>query len=518
MPHALLSVHNKTGLVSFAKNLQQLGWQLLASGSTAKALQKANLPVTLVADYTKTPELFGGRVKTLHPAIHGGLLAKDTADDQNSLTAQGWHKIDLVAVNLYPFVETIQQADSTLADAIEQIDIGGVALIRAAAKNYQSVNVVTEPSDYTHLLEQLRQGGTSLVLRKQLAVKAFKLTSQYDTAIHQYLAEEVETSKRQEETVKQTVSSIQLTLYPQEEALPYGENPHQKEAKFYSFHPGTKPLGATLLQAGKPLSYNNLLDLDTAWRTVINFDEPTVCIVKHLSPCGVASATQLAAAFKAAFDCDPVSAFGGIIASNRLFDEATVCAMDKLFVECMIAPDFSPEALAQLAKRPRCRLLKVPFTQNGGTESEFRSIQGGLLKQSRDLGDPAGTAWTVVTDHQPSAQERQALTFAWQVSQHVKSNAIVLTQGQATVGIGGGQTNRLDALHTAAKRAGNNASGAALASDAFFPFSDGVETAAQYGIKTIIQPGGSIRDKAVIEAANRLGISMVFTGIRHFRH
>jgi phosphoribosylaminoimidazolecarboxamide formyltransferase/IMP cyclohydrolase len=511
MPQALLSVSDKTGIVEFASGLVKNGWTLIASGSTAKTLRENNLPVTDVSDYTQSPEMLGGRVKTLHPAIHAGLLARDNKNDHQELLNKNWNYIDLVAVNLYPFEKTIAQKNVSLEDAIENIDIGGVALIRAAAKNHQRVTLVCDPMDYSKVLAEINQGSISTETRKELAIKGFAMTSHYDAAITNFFAP----------------NNINLTLYPVQQ-LRYGENPHQA-ATLYSFTPNGSPLGGKLLQ-GKELSYNNLLDLDAAWRTVVSFSKPTICIVKHLSPCGIASDDNLSQAFRAALASDPVSAFGGIIASNQLFDTATANALENLFVEAIIAPGFSAEALEILAKRTQCRLLEMPLPSPAfGTLSqrerasllnvyEWRSIQNGLLKQDLDQGDPQNVEWKIVSQRQPTATEWESLQFAWRACQPVKSNAIVFAQGEATVGIGGGQPNRVDCVRMAGERAGEKSRGAVMASDAFFPFADSIEIAAQFGITAVIHPGGSKRDAEVIAAADKAGMAMVITGVRHFRH
>jgi phosphoribosylaminoimidazolecarboxamide formyltransferase / IMP cyclohydrolase len=508
MPNALLSVHDKTGLVGFAQGLHDLGWGLIASGGTARTLRESGLPVTEVSDYTGSPEILGGRVKTLHPAIHGGLLARSTADDRSELHSLGWELIDLVAVNLYPFEATIRKPDATLADAIENIDIGGVTLIRAAAKNHARVSLVCDPQDYTAVLEELRCGEVQLETRQRLAVKGFQHTAGYDQAISRYLAQQF---APEEEAAGE---ALRLELYPIS-TLRYGENPHQ-EAVLYGCEPGAGPLGGQVLQ-GKALSYNNLLDLDAAWRAAVSFERPAVCIVKHLSPCGIAVGGSLVEAFGPALASDPVSAFGGVIAANRPFDLETAQALGELFVECIAAPGFTPQALAELAGRKNLRLVSLPEAKMQ-SEFELRSISGGVLRQSLDLGDPPDTTWQVVTQRLPTPQERQALEFAWTACQHVKSNAIVFARGEATVGIGGGQPNRVDCVRIAALRAGEKAHGAVMASDAFFPFPDSVEEAARAGITAIIAPGGSKRDKEAIAAADQAGMAMVFTGVRHFRH
>jgi phosphoribosylaminoimidazolecarboxamide formyltransferase/IMP cyclohydrolase len=504
MPKAILSVHDKTGLIDFARGLIDLGWTLIASGGTAKALRENNLLVTEVADYTKSPEILGGRVKTLHPAIHGGLLARSTEADHSELLKLGWDYIDLVAVNLYPFEETIAKPNATFDDAIENIDIGGVTLIRAAAKNHQRVTLVCDPIDYQAVLNELRASGSvSETTRKTLAVKGFSSTSHYDAMIADYLG-----------MGEREARPYELKLYPVQ-TLRYGENPHQS-ATLYSYEPNGGPLGGKILQ-GKELSYNNLLDLDAAWKAAVSFDRTTIAIVKHLSPCGIASADDLSSAFKAALASDPISAFGGVIASNRVFDEATATALGELFVECIAAPGFSDEAKLILAKRKNCRLVEMPDLKIEPTH-ELRSINRGLLKQDVDQGDPANTDWRVVSKRQPTDSEWASLRFAWKVCQHVKSNAIVFAQGEATVGIGGGQPNRVDCVRIAADRAKEKSRGAVIASDAFFPFPDSIEVAAQAGITVIVQPGGSVRDAESIAAADKANIAMVVTGVRHFRH
>lgn len=499
MPQAILSVYDKTGLVEFAHGLAALGWTLLASGGTAKALREHQIPVKEVAEYTQSPEILGGRVKTLHPAIHGGLLARPTETDRSELRYLGWDYIDLAAVNLYPFEETVAKPNVSLAEAIENIDIGGVTLIRAAAKNYARVTLVTAPADYPMVLQALQGGGISEETRQRLAIKGFALTSHYDAAITDYLSHS---------------GALRIAAYPVQD-LRYGENPHQS-ATLYSYSPGVGPLGGKFLQ-GKELSYNNLLDLDSAWRTVVSFGDPTICIVKHLSPCGVASAPQLADAFKAALASDPISAFGGVVACNKPFDAPTVQAMGDLFVECIAAPGFADDARELLAKRKNCRLLEMSDLTLQ-PRFEVRSVNHGLLRQDVDLGDPANTEWKVVSRRQPTEAEWKSLRFAWRVCQQVKSNSIVFARDTATVGIGGGQPNRVDCVRIAAERAGGRANGAVMASDAFFPFPDSVEVAAKAGITAVVHPGGSVRDADSLAAADAAGMAMVITGVRHFRH
>ena len=499
MPRAILSVHDKTGLVNFAEGLVELGWNLVASGGTARILREAGLPVTEVSAYTKSPEILGGRVKTLHPAIHGGLLARSTPEDYNELLGLGWDYIDLVAVNLYPFEATISRPGATLADAVENIDIGGVTLIRAAAKNFERVTLACDPADYTAVLRELKSGGVCAETRRALALKGFSLTSRYDASISAYLIGE---------------SSLDLRLYSAQ-SLRYGENPHQS-ADLLVYEPGAGPMGGKVLH-GKELSYNNLLDLDAAWRAAVCHEETAVAIVKHLSPCGIATASTQEEAYRLALASDPVSAFGGIIACNRPVNEAAAALMKELFVECIIAPGFSSDALAILTAKKNLRLVEMPDLQIE-PEYELRSITRGVLRQSVDYGDPPGTEWKVVSQRQPSEEEWAALRFAWKACQHVKSNSIVFACGTATVGIGGGQPNRVDCVRIAVQRAGERAQGAVMASDAFFPFADFVVVAAEAGITAVVHPGGSMRDGELIAAADAAGMAMVTTGVRHFRH
>lgn len=510
MQTALLSVSDKTGLVELASQLAALGWNLLASGGTAAALRGAGLPVEEIASYTGSPEILGGRVKTLHPAVHGGILARKTGSDQADLEQIHARMIDLVVVNLYPFQQTIRKPDVTIEEAIENIDIGGVALIRAAAKNHSRVVVVTDPCDYQPLLDELRQHGeVTEAMRKKLAVKAFQHTASYDAAIAGYLAQALGGDQAPD-------GPAWLSGLPYD-TLRYGENPHQ-QARLYHLDPQAGPLGGEVLQ-GKALSYNNLLDLDAAWRAALAFGQrPTAVIVKHLSPCGIASADTLAQAFTLALESDPVSAFGGVIAVNHPFDLETVEAMGRLFVECIIAPEFTPEALERLSTRKNLRLVRAPQMRQY-PDWEVRTVNGGVLWQTRDYGDPQDAQeWQVVSERQPTAEEWTALRFAWIACQHVKSNAIVLGRGEATVGIGGGQPNRVDCVRIAVQRAGDRARGAVMASDAFFPFPDSIETAAAAGVTAVVHPGGSQRDADSIAAANKHGMALVTTGYRHFRH
>jgi phosphoribosylaminoimidazolecarboxamide formyltransferase/IMP cyclohydrolase len=505
MPIALLSVSDKSGVVEFARTLVELDWELVASGGTARTLRDAGLAVMDVADLTKAPEMLGGRVKTLHPVVHAGILARPSADDRAELDAHGIRQIDMVICNLYPFQQTVAKADVSLNDAIEQIDIGGVTLLRAAAKNFSRVTVICDPADYAGVAEELKKEGfVSLNRRSALAYKAFAQTAQYDAVIISYLSGQFDSH---------FPDLLTFTLVKTQE-MRYGENPHQAAA-LYATNQKVGPLGGRLLQ-GKALSYNNMLDLDAAWQAAHSFDEPSVVIVKHLSPCGIASDTDLASAFPNALASDPVSAFGGVIAVNREFDEHIANALGDLFVEAIAAPAFSHKAKEILADRKNCRLVEIAVPILPAVE--YRTVAGGLLAQQRDSGDPADAEWRVVSDRQPTEAEMVALKFAWRVCQHVKSNSIVFAAGTATVGIGGGLPSRVDAVKLAATKAGEKAKGAVMASDAFFPFPDGIEAAAAAGVKAVIQPGGSLRDETVIEVADKLGLAMVFTGIRHFRH
>lgn len=504
MKTALLSVWDKAGLVALASRLAAAGWRLIASGGTARALEAAGLAVTPVEGITGEPEMLGGRVKTLHPAIHAGLLARDNDEDRTALRARGWPAIDLVVVNLYPFEQVIADPHATLDQAIENIDIGGVTLLRAGAKNYARVAVLCDPADYPDDLAVLEDPDHRL----RLAHKAFALAARYDATIEGYFA-----------ALRGEAAPLLMTLYP---ALPlrYGENPHQ-QAVFYSLQPDGTPLHGRLLQ-GKPLSYNNLLDLDSAWSAVTRFAEPAVVVVKHASPCGIAVAARPEDAIGPALASDPVSAFGGVIAANREVSAAFVASLGDLFVECIVAPSFNDEARVLLAARKNLRLLEVPHDAPR-TRHELRSVEGGYLWQERDFGDPPDApAWRVVSRRAPTEAEMAALRFAWQAVQPLKSNAVLLARAEGgrafTVGIGSGQPNRADCVRIAGQRAGLRASGSVLASDAFFPFPDGVQVAAELRVTAIVQPAGSVRDEEVIAAADASGLALVFTGVRHFRH
>ena len=501
---AFISVWDKTGLIPLAAQLKEHGWNLIASGGTARQLIEGGLQVTPVREVTGEPELFGGRVKTLHPAIHAGILAPDTEEARSTLRDRGWPLIDLIVVNLYPFQDIINDPETTPTRAIEYIDIGGAALLRAGAKNYQRVAVLSDPRDYPRDLAVLEDPG----YRKEMAWKSFAVTAAYDTAIASYF--------HQSTGAKGIKTHV---LFPSQQ-LRYGENPHQKAA-FYADRPGGTPFHGKLLQ-GKPLSYNNLLDLESAWRSVRRFEKPAAVVVKHASPCGVAQAGSAAKALSLAVASDPISAFGSVIACNHAVDAAFVKALGDLFLECLIAPDISEGAHQQLAGNKNLRLIQAPIDKPL-PRTEMRSLPGGYLEQETDPGDPEpGPAWEVVTERQPTPEEVSALQFAWKAVMDVKSNAVLLakTEGEMcfTVGIGGGQPNRVGCLRTAGFRAGKAAAGSVLASDAFFPFPDGIQLAAELGVSAVVQPGGSRNDPQVIAEADQHEIAMVFTSLRHFRH
>lgn len=511
---ALLSVFDKSGLIALAQALHSSGYELLSTGGSHRSLVDAGLPVTPVADVTGFPEIMDGRVKTLHPAIHGGLLARrDHPEDLATLDQLGITPIDLVVSNLYPFADRIARPATTLAEAVELIDIGGPAMIRAAAKNFQSVVIVTSPSDYGPVISSLATGGPDLHTRRALAAKAFAHVAAYDTLVADYL--------RGPDFVLPDEWSV---AGRKERDLRYGENPHQIAAAYRRLSP--KPTAPGVMDAtqisGRDLSFNNLLDADAAINAIGGFDEPAVSIIKHTIPCGLAVREQLVASYEAALAGDPVSAFGGIVAMNRELDEETAAVLGKTFFEVIIAPSFSPEALARLQRKTNLRLLELPALKAGAraysAPVDVRPITGGLLVQQSDsrVDDP-GT-WKVVTERQPTMEEWADLAFAWEAARHIKSNAIVIARNRSILGMGSGQPNRLESVGIASRRAGDRASGASLASDAFFPFADGLERALASGVVAIVQPGGSVRDDEVIAAANSAGATMVFTGIRHFRH
>jgi phosphoribosylaminoimidazolecarboxamide formyltransferase / IMP cyclohydrolase len=513
---ALLSVYDKTGLVAFATGLAELGFELIASGGTARALSGAGLSVTQVDQITGFPEILGGRVKTLHPAVHGGILARRTPEHLAELAAHHIALTDLVVCNLYPFAATIGRPGVTETEAVEEIDIGGVALLRAAAKNYESVTVICDPADYEGVLELLRRGevpgapGSARHMndRRRLALKAFRHTAAYDAAIATWLTGQVEVDDPLPQALNLTAERVQL--------LRYGENPHQ-QAALYRWT-GAAPAFEQF--QGKELSYNNIVDLEAAWAMPQEFIEPTVAIIKHTNPSGLASAASLLEAYRLALACDPVSAYGSIIAANREVDLSLVQEIGSLFVEVLAAPGYTADALTWLAAHKKnCRVMAAP----GGAAASapalaMRSVRDGLLVQTPDDRGTDESTWQVVTKRLPTEAERRSLSFAWLAVKHVKSNAIVFVRGTSTVGVGAGQMNRVDSVYLAARRAGDRARGAVLGSDAFIPFPDSIEAAAAAGVTAVIQPGGSLRDEEAIAAADRLGMAMVFTGERHFRH
>jgi phosphoribosylaminoimidazolecarboxamide formyltransferase/IMP cyclohydrolase len=505
---ALISVWDKTGIVDLAKILDAAGAELISTGGTAEALAAAGLRVTVVEALTGYPAILDGRVKTLHPAVFAAILSRDVPGHRAQMADLGIAPVDLVIVNLYPF-ET-KAADASPADAAELIDIGGVSLIRAAAKNWERVAVVCDPTQYPAVAAELREtGALSAGTRRTLAAAAFARTAAYDSTIAAYFA--ALEGRRFPELLTLTYRRVQETRY--------GENPHQAGA-FYRAYSGRAPslADARLLQ-GKELSYNNLVDLDTAWGLVAEFTDPAAAaIIKHATPCGAAVAGSAREAYGAALRSDPVSAFGGVVALNRIVDGATAAAIAEVFTEAIVAPEFSPEARQTLKRKASLRLLAASVPQARGAELEVKGIRGGVLLQDRDAEDTSVAPRRTVTPRSPSAQEMADLEFAWIVAKWVKSNAIVLARDGATVGIGAGQPNRVGAVEIAARVAGERARGAVMASDGFFPFRDGIDAAARAGITAVIQPGGSVRDDEVIAAATEHGLAMVVTGVRHFRH
>jgi phosphoribosylaminoimidazolecarboxamide formyltransferase / IMP cyclohydrolase len=513
---ALLSVYDKTGIAALGNGLVDLGYEVISTGGTLAALLTAGVPVTAVSDVTRFPEILDGRVKTLHPHIHGGLLARrNDPAHMSALEAHQISPIDVVAANLYPFAETVARQDIALADALEQIDIGGPAMIRAAAKNFPGVVVLTDPADYTPALDQLRDGMLSDRRRRALAAKAFAHTAAYDAVVAEYLRDP-------QEWPQEVVVAGRLAR-----TLRYGENPQQRAAAYRRLRAGQPEHGVLQAEqlAGKELSFNNLLDADAAWSAVQGFSQPAVAIVKHTIPCGLSERSDLASAFDEALRGDPVSAFGGIVALNRPVDGETARRMAEIFFEVVVAPGFDEEAREILGKRKSLRLLgmpsslpSVPAEDGTGWSWDVRPIAGGLLVQTADCAPADPSSWQVVTTREPDAREMDDLTFAWHAVRHVKSNAIVLARDRALTGVGSGQPNRLESVRIAVAKAGERAAGSVLAGDAFFPFPDGLDTAIAAGVTAAIQPGGSVRDEAVIAAADRAGVAMVFTGTRHFRH
>jgi phosphoribosylaminoimidazolecarboxamide formyltransferase/IMP cyclohydrolase len=522
---ALLSVSDKTGIVDFARQLAGLGVRLLSTGGTARLLAEAGLAVTEVAEVTGAPEMLDGRVKTLHPRIHGGLLARrDLPAHMAALREQGIGTIDLLVVNLYPFAQATARSDCTLEEAIENIDIGGPAMLRAAAKNWADVTVLIDPADYAHVLAELRDGGVRRETHFMLARKVYAHTAAYDGMISNYLGSLAAGAEAQVAAVPArepfpAVYNLQLT---KTQDMRYGENPHQAAAFYREGRPAEGMLARWTQLQGKALSYNNIADADAAWECVKTFDAPACVIVKHANPCGVAVGDNLVEAYGKAWKTDPTSAYGGILAFNRPVDEATARQIgdNKQFVEVLIAPGFTAEARALFASKQNLRVLEVPLGA-GSNALDFKRVGGGMLLQTPDLKNVARSELRVVTKLAPTAAQMDDLLFAWKVAKFVKSNAIVFCGGGMTLGVGAGQMSRVDSARIARIKAGNaglSLDGSAVASDAFFPFRDGLDVVIDEGASCVIQPGGSMRDDEVIAAADERGIAMVFTGTRHFRH
>jgi len=512
---ALISVTDKSGVTDFARELAAFGVEIISTGGTARTLREAGLTVHDVAEVTGFPEILDGRVKTIHPRIAGAILAvRDNAYHRQALAEHGIEPIDMVVVNLYAFEQTAARADASVAELIEQIDIGGPTLIRAAAKNWQDVAVLTSPDQYDPVIAEMKATGGELKpgFCWRLAVEAFRRTADYDRAISSRLAQ-LEYSERGFVARRSALPALLDLRAPLLSELRYGENPHQAAALYAGSRAGVA--GGKQLQ-GKELSYNNLVDLDAAFQLVREFREPAAAIIKHTNPCGCAEQATLAEAYRKAFECDPVSAFGGVLGFNRPLDEETAREIAKTFIEAIVAPGYSPEALAVLAVKKNLRLVKVDWSWQ--PELVIKSISGGYLVQTPDTALWDRAQARVVSERAPSEQEWAAMEFAWKVVKHVKSNAIVYARAGQIVGVGAGQMSRVDSVKIGALRAVLPLEGSVVASDAFFPFPDGVEEAARHGATAVIQPGGSVRDDQVIAAANRLGLAMVFTGVRHFRH
>ncbi len=520
---ALISVSDKTGLIPFVQGLRRFGVQVISTGGTALALKEKGIAVQEVAEFTGFPEILAGRVKTLHPKVHGGILVR--RKDRAHLAQAGrlgLKLIDLVVVNLYPFEAQAARSGASLRSLIEEIDIGGVALIRSAAKNFEAVGIVTRPCQYPEILQELERNGGSLseATRHRLAVEAFAQTAYYDEVIHQALAHRVPLKG---DRSPRTWPERLVLGFSRRQILRYGENPHQAGVWYEWPSLGGAPRGLKGARQlnGKELSFNNLLDLDAAFQVVSAFKKPTAVVIKHTNPCGVASADHLTGAFREAFACDPLSAFGGIVGMNRPVDQKTAQAVLKAgFLECLIAPAFRPEALDLLRVKKNLRIVQVPLLKSHASNRclEIRQIDGGLLVQEPDRIRVSPSRWRLVTRVRPTAAERRDLAFAWTVAKFVRSNAIVIAKGEKTVGIGAGQMSRVDSVKAALAKAGQQAKGAVLASDGFFPKPDGPQYAVRAGIKAIVQPGGSIQDPEVIRVAEQARVPMLLTGERHFRH
>ncbi|MBM3250603.1 MAG: bifunctional phosphoribosylaminoimidazolecarboxamide formyltransferase/IMP cyclohydrolase [Candidatus Omnitrophica bacterium] len=513
---ALISVSDKAGIVDFTRELKKFGVEILSTGGTAKLLKENNIPAIEVSDYTGFPEMLDGRVKTLHPKIHAGLLAlRQNEEHTQTLKRHDIGLIDMVVVNLYPFEKTIQKPNVTISEAIENIDIGGPSMLRSAAKNHQSVAVVCNPARYPEIIAELKKnnGALSEDLMRDLGIEVFGRTSQYDGIIHAYLDDYFK-GKPEATSFPPEVSFS----FKKAQDLRYGENPHQKAA-FYRDSEAIRGLAAMKQLWGKELSFNNILDLNAAVNLAREFHDPAVVFIKHNNPCGVAENKNLLKAYNEAWSCDKLSAFGGIVSINRKVDLDLAKLIDKSgFLECIIAPQFAADALELLKEKKNLRLLELTNLTEKSAGLDFKKVDGGLLLQDEDSLTLEEKNLKVVTKKKPSKSEMESLIFAWKVAKHVKSNAIILTRGTKTVGIGAGQMSRVDSVFISTKKAGKLASGAVLASDAFFPKEDAIELAARYKIKAIIQPGGSIADEAIIKMADKHKIAMVSTGIRHFRH
>ncbi|MEP4149569.1 MAG: bifunctional phosphoribosylaminoimidazolecarboxamide formyltransferase/IMP cyclohydrolase [Halioglobus sp.] len=513
---ALISVSDKSGIVEFATGLRAMGVELLSTGGTYKMLQENGLDVTEVSEYTGFPEMMDGRVKTLHPKVHGGILARRGQDDA-VMADHGIDAIDMVIVNLYPFEATVAKPDCTLEDAVENIDIGGPTMVRAAAKNHRFVNIVVNAGDYATILAEMQanDGATSMETRFDLAIKAYEHTAAYDGAIANHFGKLVPGGS---ETFARTFN----TQFHKVQEMRYGENPHQKAAFYVEKEPAEAGIATAKQIQGKELSYNNVADTDAALECVKNFAEPACVIVKHANPCGVAVASDIGAAYDLAFATDTESAFGGIIAFNRELDAATASAIcERQFVEVIIAPSVSAEAAAAVAEKKNVRLLECGEWSAQGPALDYKRVNGGLLVQDRDLGMVSAADLQVVSKVQPTEQQLNDLLFAWKVAKFVKSNAIIYANNGQTVGVGAGQMSRVNSARIAAIKAEHAdlaVKGSVMASDAFFPFRDGIDAAGERGIAAVIQPGGSIRDEEIIAAADEHGMAMVFTGMRHFRH
>lgn len=507
---AILSVSDKTGLVEFARDLVGLGFEIYSTGGTKKTLVDAGVEVHSVSDITGFPEILNGRVKTLHPKIHGGILARrDLPKHLEELTGHDIQAIDLVVVNLYPFIQTVNKTGVTLEDALENIDIGGPTMVRASAKNFPSVLIVVDPADYGMVIDQLHHGEVDVVIRKKLAQKAFQHIALYDTAIAQYLSDE-----------KELFPSDMTVALKKQGDLRYGENPHQKAALYIEQRVGEVSRGVVKAQqvSGGELSYNNYLDLEGAWNSVCDFEEPTVAIIKHTNPCGLASHEDLAEAYRRALAGDPVAAFGGIVAVNRQVDLEVAKEIEKTHFDVIVAVDYASEALTLLRQKKNARILAVGAPATTEPYLDIRRIRGGLLVQTSDTFAGSEFSPRTVTKRQPTEKELSDLFFAWRVVKQIKSNAIVIAKDKELLGMGAGQPSRVVSVDLALKRAGERARGSVLGSDAFFPFPDGVELAASGGVTAIMQPGGSVRDADAIGVADRYDMAMVFTGARHFKH